>query len=98
MVSRPAATAEQLSDLHPSKKLAIYFVKKHEKACGVSSRDQFFGHAHDSLIVLKKVLSGALKEAKRGTKEFRAVINDGMQSMSRTVFSHCVVNWLSADH
>ena len=98
MVSRPAAIAEQLSDLHPSKKLVIDFVQKNEKSCGVSSRDQFSGHAHDSLIVPKKALSGALKKAKRGTKEFRAVINDGMQSMGRTVFSHGVVNWSSADH
>ena len=95
-MSGRAVMAEQLSDLHPSKKLAIDFVQKHEKACGVSSRDLFAGHAHDSLIVLKKVLSGALKKAMRGTKEFRAVINDGMQSMVRTVFSHGVMNWSPA--
>jgi branched-chain amino acid transport system substrate-binding protein len=98
VVSGPAVIAEQLSDSHPSKKQAIDFVQKYEKAYGAGSRNQFAGHAYDMLITLEKVLPGALKKGKPGTKEFRAAIKEGMETMGRTVFSHGVMNWTPADH
>jgi branched-chain amino acid transport system substrate-binding protein len=98
VVSGPAVIAEQLPDTHPSKKLAVDFVQKYEKAYGPGSRNQFAGHAYDTLIVLEKVLPGALKKAKPGTKEFRAALRDGVETMGRTVFSHGVMNWSKDDH
>ena len=98
VVSGPAVIAEQLSDSHPSKKMAIDFVQKYEKAYGVGNRNQFAGHAYDMLLTLEKVLPGALKKAKPGTKEFRAAIKEGMETMGRTIFSHGVMNWTAADH
>ena len=98
VVSGPAVIAEQLSDSHPSKKMAIDFVQKYEKAYGAGNRNQFAGHAYDMLLTLEKVLPGALKKAKPGTKEFRAAIKEGMETMGRTIFSHGVMNWTAADH
>ena len=98
VVSGPAVIAEQLPDSHPSKKIAIDFVQKYEKAYGAGSRNQFAGHAYDMLIMLEKVLPGALKKAKPGTPEFRAAIKDGMETMGRTLFSHGVMNWTKDDH
>ena len=49
-------------------------------------------------IALEKVIPGALKKAKPGTKEFRAAIKEGMETMGRTIFSHGVMNWTPADH
>jgi len=98
VVSGPAVIAEQLPDSHPSKKLAIDFVQKYEKAYGAGSRNQFAGHAYDALVVLEKVLPVALKKAKPGTKEFRAAIRDGIEGMGRTVLSHGVMNWTKEDH
>ncbi|HMA08826.1 MAG TPA: ABC transporter substrate-binding protein [Ramlibacter sp.] len=98
VVSGPAVIAEQLPDSHPSKKAAIDFVQKYEKAVGPGSRNQFAGHAYDSQIVLEKVLPVALKKAKPGTKEFRAAIRDAMETMGRTIFSHGVMNWTHDDH
>jgi branched-chain amino acid transport system substrate-binding protein len=98
VVSGPAVIAEQLPDAHPSKKLAIDFVQKYEKAQGAGSRNQFAGHAYDLLVTLEKVLPVALKKAKPGTKEFRAALKDGMENMGRTVFSHGVMNWTKDDH
>ena len=98
VVSGPAVIAEQLSESHPSKKLAIDFVQKYEKAYGAGSRNQFAGHAYDTLIVLEKVLPGALKKARPGTREFRLAIKDGLENMGRTVFSHGVMNWTASDH
>ena len=98
VVSGPAVIAEQLSDSHPSKKLAIDFVQKYEKAYGVGSRNQFAGHAYDTLVTLEKVIPMALKKAKPGTPEFRAAIKDSLETMGRTVFSHGVMNWTKDDH
>jgi branched-chain amino acid transport system substrate-binding protein len=98
VVSGPAVIAEQLPDSHPSKKAAVDFVQRYEKAVGPGSRNQFAGHAYDSQIVLEKVLPVALKKAKPGTKEFRAAIRDAMENMGRTIFSHGVMNWTKDDH
>lgn len=98
VVSGPAVIAEQLPDSHPSKKAAIDFVQKYEKSMGAGSRNQFAGHSYDAQIVLEKVLPVALKKAKPGTKEFRAALRDGMETMGRTIFSHGVMNWTKDDH
>ena len=98
VVSGPAVIAEQLPDNHPSKKAAIDFVTKYEKAVGPNTRNQFAGHAYDSQIVLEKIIPVALKKAKPGTPEFRAALKDAMENMGRTVFSHGVMNWTATDH
>ncbi len=96
--SGPAVIAEQLPDSHPSKKVAIDFVKKYEAAYGAGNRNQFAGHAYDSQLVLEKILPVALKKAKPGTKEFRAALKDAMEGMGRTILAHGVMNWTKADH
>ncbi len=98
VVSGPAVIAEQLPDSHPSKKVAIDFVQKYEKAYGPGSRNQFAGHAYDAELVLEKIVPIALKKAKPGTPEFRAALRDAMETMGRTVVAHGVVNWTKDDH
>ena len=66
VVSGPAVIAEQLPDDQPSKKVAIDFVQKYEKACGAGSRNQFAGHGYDAELVLEKIIPVALKKAKPG--------------------------------
>ena len=98
VVSGPAVVAEQLPDSHPSKKAAVDFVTKFEKANGAGSRNQFAGHSYDFEIVMEKIVPVALKKAKPGTPEFRAALRDAMETMGRTVFSHGVMNWTKDDH
>ncbi len=98
VVSGPAVIAEQLPDSHPSKKVAVDFVTKYEKAVGAGLRNQFAGHAYDAQIVLEKVIPMALQKAKPGTPEFRAALRDSMETMGRTIFSHGVMNWTPTDH
>ena len=98
VVSGPAVVAEQLPDNHPSKKAAIDFVTKYEKANGAGSRNQFAGHAYDFEVVMEKIVPVALKKAKPGTPEFRAALRDAMEGMGRTVFAHGVMNWTKDDH
>jgi branched-chain amino acid transport system substrate-binding protein len=98
VVSGPAVIAEQLPDSHPSKKLAIDFVQKYEKAYGPQSRNQFAAHAYDAIVVLEKAVPLAKQRAKPGTPEFRAALRDALENMGRTVLSHGVVNWTKDDH
>ena len=98
VVSGPAVIAEQLPDSHPSKKVAIDFVQKYEKAYGPGSRNQFAGHGYDAGLVLEKIIPVALKKAKPGTPEFRAALRDALENIDRTVVSHGVLNWTKDDH
>ena len=98
VVSGPAVIAEQLPDSHPSKKVATEFVVQYEKAYGPGSRNQFAGHAYDSILVLEKAVPIALKKAKPGTPEFRAALRDAFETMGRTTLSHGVLNWTKDDH
>ena len=98
VVSGPAVVGELLPDSHPSKKLALDFVARYEKAYGTGSRNQFAGHAYDALLVLEKTVPVALKQGRPGTPAFRAALRDAIEGMGRTVFSHGVMNWTAADH
>lgn len=98
VVSGPAVIAEQLPDSHPSKKVAIDFVQKYEKAVGAGLRNQFAGHSYDAQIALEKAVPLALKKAKPGTPEFRLALRDAFETMGRTVFAHGVMNWSKTDH
>ena len=98
VVSGPAVVGDLLPDNHPSKKLAMDFVARYDKAYGAGSHNQFAGHAYDAGIVLEKIVPVALKKAKPGTKEFRAALKDPIEGMGRTIFAHGVMNWSATDH
>ena len=89
---------DQLPESHPSKKIALDFVQKYEKAYGAGSRNQFAGHAYDAALVLEKIIPVALKKAKPGTKEFRAALKDATETMGRTVVSHGVLTYTKDNH
>lgn len=98
VVSGPAVIPEQLPASHPSRALAADFVAKYEKAYGANSRNQFGGHAYDTIVVLEKVVPVALKKGKPGTREFRAALRDAVENMGRTVVSHGVLNYTKDNH
>jgi branched-chain amino acid transport system substrate-binding protein len=98
VVSGPAVAPEQLADSHPSKKLALDFVAKYEKAYGTGSRNQFGAHAYDAIVVLEKAVPLALKKAKPGTPAFRAALRDAVETMGRTVVSQGVLTYSKDNH
>ncbi|MCW5658018.1 MAG: ABC transporter substrate-binding protein [Burkholderiaceae bacterium] len=98
VVSGPALVPEQLSDNHPSKKVAQDFVNKYEKAYGPGSRNQFAGHAYDAIVVLEKTVPVAKAKAKPGTPEFRAALRDAIEGMGRTVLAHGVLTYSKDNH
>ncbi|PUE28111.1 ABC transporter substrate-binding protein [Limnohabitans sp. Jir72] len=94
----PVIVPDQLPDSHPSKKVALDFVAKYDKAYGAGTHNQFSGHAYDAQIALEKAVPMALKKAKPGTPEFRTALRDSLETMGRTVFAHGVMNWTATDH
>jgi branched-chain amino acid transport system substrate-binding protein len=98
VVAGPAVAPEQLPDSHPSKKLALDFVTKYEKAYGTGSRNQFGAHAYDAALVLEKTIPVALKAGKPGTQAFRSALRDALENMGRTVMSHGVVTYTKDNH
>jgi branched-chain amino acid transport system substrate-binding protein len=98
VVSGPAVIPEQLPAGNRSRPLAADFVAKYEKAYGAGNRNQFAGHAYDTIVVLEKVVPVALKKAKPGTKEFRAALRDAVENMGETVVSHGVLNYTKDNH
>ncbi|MET0335763.1 MAG: ABC transporter substrate-binding protein [Rhizobacter sp.] len=98
VVSGPAVAPEQLPDAHPSKKLALDFVAKYEKAYGAGSRNQFGAHGYDAVVVLEKAVPVALKAGKPGTQAFRSALRDAIENMGRTVLSQGVVTYTKDNH
>jgi branched-chain amino acid transport system substrate-binding protein len=98
VVSGPAVIPEQLPAGNRSKPLAADFVAKYEKAYGAGNRNQFAGHAYDTIVVLEKVIPVALKKGKPGTPAFRAAIREAMETMGETVVSHGVLNYTKDNH
>jgi len=98
VVGGPVIVPYQLPDSNPSKKIAIAFADKYDKAYGVGTHNQFAGHAHDVIVVLEKAIPLALKKAKPGTPEFRTALRDALETMGRTVVAHGTLNWTKEDH
>lgn len=98
VVGGPVIAPYQLPDSNPSKKLAVAFADKYDKAYGVGTHNQFAGHAHDVVVVLEKAIPLALKKAKPGTPEFRTALRDAFETMGRTVVAHGTLNWTKEDH
>jgi branched-chain amino acid transport system substrate-binding protein len=98
VVGGPVIAPYQLPDSNPSKKLAVAFADKYDKAYGVGTHNQFAGHAHDVVVVLEKAIPLALKKAKPGTPEFRTALRDALETMGRTVVAHGTLNWTKEDH
>jgi branched-chain amino acid transport system substrate-binding protein len=70
--------AAQLPDEHPSKRIAMDFVERFEKANPKLEADGQSGEAYDAGIILKAIVPVALKQAKPGTKEFRLALRDAL--------------------
>ncbi|MCT7295790.1 ABC transporter substrate-binding protein [Ralstonia sp. CHL-2022] len=94
----PVIVAEQLPDSHPSKKAALEYVTRYEKANGPDTRTQFGAHTWDALQVLQRIVPVALKKAKPGTSEFRQALKSALESEHDIVVSHGVLNYTATDH
>lgn len=98
VVAGLAVMPEGLPDSHPSKKLAVEFVEKYEKAFGPGTRNQFAAHAYDAQLVLQKVVPIALSKGRPGSKEFRSALRDALENSGDIVLTQGVLHYTAKDH
>jgi len=94
----PAVVATQLPADHPSKKVAVDFVKKYEAQYGADSVTQFAGDAWGAWMLLADALPKALKVAQPGTPAFRAALRDALENTKGLVVPQGVINMSAQDH
>jgi len=94
----PILIAEQLPDSHPSKKVALDYVKAYESVHGVDSRSTFGGHTWDAGLLFQQAAQEALKKAKPGTPEFRQALRDALENVKNLPATHGVFSMSPADH
>jgi branched-chain amino acid transport system substrate-binding protein len=94
----PVVVASQLPDGHPSKAVALDFIRRYEAANGPGTANSFAAHAWDAGLLLQAAIPVALQKAKPGTKEFRAALRDALESIRDLKACHGVYNLGPADH
>lgn len=94
----PVLVPAQLPDSHPSKKVALEYIKAYEAAYGVGSHSTFGAHTWDAGLMLQRAVPEALKKAKPGTAEFRAALRDALENIKELAATHGVFSFSPSDH
>ncbi|MGQ3113877.1 MAG: hypothetical protein ACT6RD_15440, partial [Brevundimonas sp.] len=97
-LSGPAVGADQLPDSHPSKPVALDFVKLYEAKFGAGSYNQFAANIWGAKLLLDKAIPVALKQAKPGTVEFRQALKKAIENTGEVVVPQGVLKYSAADH
>ena len=91
--------AEDLPDSHPSKPVALEFLKLYEGKYGKGSRDNFAGYAYDAYLLLDRAVADARKgDAKPGTPEFRKALRDALEATNELAVTHGVLTMSETNH
>lgn len=94
----PVAVASQLPDSHPSKKVALEYIKLYEGKYGASTVSSFGAYAYDAFKLIEKAIPIALKQAKPGTPKFRQAMRDAIENEREVAGAHGVFNMSATDH
>lgn len=94
----PVSIAAQLPDSHPSKKVALAYIKLYEDKNGAGSVSSFGAYAYDAFKMIERAIPAALKQAKPGTPQFRKALRDAIESEREVVGTHGVFNMSAGDH
>ncbi len=94
----PVVVADQLPDSHPSKKIALEYIKRYEDKYGKGSLSAFGAQFYDAFLLFQAAVPQALEKAKPGTPEFRAALRDGIEGSKEVVATHGVYNMSPQDH
>lgn len=97
-LSGPAVAADQLPDSHPSKRVALDFIRLYESRFGAGSYNQFAANIWGAKLLLDKAIPLALKQARPGTREFRLAIKQALETMGDTVVPQGVLRYTPGDH
>lgn len=88
----PLVVAEQLPESNPLKRTGVEFTKAYEEAYGKGTLNAFAGHGWDAVLMLQDAIPKALKKAKPGTAEFRAVLREAIENTKELVGTHAIFN------
>jgi branched-chain amino acid transport system substrate-binding protein len=94
----PVIVAAQLPDSHPSKKMALEYVKIYESTFGAGSVSAFGSYTWDACLELANAIPQALKSAQPGTKEFRRALRDALENIKELSVTNGAVNMTKTDH
>ncbi|WP_398307748.1 ABC transporter substrate-binding protein [Zoogloea sp.] len=88
---------DQVSDAHPSRKIAIDYVNAYEKLHGVKPAT-FGGNVFDAGLLLKTAIPIAAAKGKPGTPAFRSALRDALEQTKDMPATQGVYNMSPADH
>lgn len=94
----PVAVASQLPDSHPSRKVALDYIKLYEDKYGAGTFSSFGAYAHDAFRLIEKAIPTALKQGKPGTPAFRQALRDAIEAEREIAGAHGVFNMSANDH
>lgn len=97
-LSGPGGLPDQLPEGHPSRPVALDFIRLYEGRFGAGSYNQFAANIWGAKLLLDKAVPLALKKAKPGTAEFRAALRDALETMGETVVPQGVLRYSAKDH
>jgi branched-chain amino acid transport system substrate-binding protein len=90
--------AEQLPDTHPSKKIAVDYVKAYEAKFGPGSRSPFGAYAFDAYLMLDNAVKAVGQKAAPGTPEFRAALRDALEQTKNLPLTHGIATTSADTH
>lgn len=88
---------DQVSDSHPSKKIAGDYVAAYEKLNG-SKPATFGANVYDAGLLLERAIPVASKAGQPGTPVFRQALRDALENVKELPASQGVYNLTPADH
>ena len=94
----PVLVAEQLPDSHPSKAIAMDFVRRYEAAHGPNSRSAFAAYLYDAVLVLDRAVARARQAGAPGSEAFRVALRAAIEQTREVVGNSGVFNMSPTDH
>jgi branched-chain amino acid transport system substrate-binding protein len=89
----PVIVAEQLPDSNPTKKVSLAFREVYQKVNNAPTSDAYAAYSFDAWLVLLDAAKRALAKAQPGTEQFRAALNEALETTKDVTGTHAVYNF-----
>jgi branched-chain amino acid transport system substrate-binding protein len=89
----PVIVAEQLPDSNPTKKVSLAFREVYQKVNNAPTSDAYSAYSFDAWLVLLDAAKRALAKAQPGTEQFRAALNEALETTKDVTGTHAVYNF-----
>lgn len=95
----PVVVAPQLDDSHPSKAIALEYIKRYDDKFGENSFNSFGAHMWDASLLINAAIPAAIESnAAPGTEEFRIAMRDSLENLEEVLGVHGVFNTSKDNH